>query len=99
MFLRWGSDLSSHLSSTSLDPQEVSTVCAQHSKPLATYCQPCGTCVCINCALFGAHQGHQMRDLDDVYREHVATIGEHVTELRAAQARLLEQMQGGCTMP
>lgn len=36
-----------------------------------------------------------MRDLDDVYREHVATISEHVTELRAAQTRLLEQMQGG----
>ena len=95
VYLRWGGDLSSHINRMrSLVGADSDDSCQQHRKPLSTYCQTCSRCVCVNCALFGIHQGHAMRDLDDVYREHVNKMGDHVSALRTAQARLLERMQG-----
>lgn len=45
------------------------TSCAAHSKPLELICITCRSKICHNCALFGEHKGHDIREEDEAMKE------------------------------
>jgi hypothetical protein len=69
-------------------------LCSEHFRPLEIYClEPeCIDLVCANCALFGKHKGHKVKEqseLDKETKEMVDDLESVHRDLKAAEAEIL----------
>lgn len=44
-------------------------ICLLHSKPAELVCYDDGKIICANCALFGEHKGHTVKNSEDFIQE------------------------------
>jgi B-box zinc finger len=53
-------------------------VCAEHNRPLEIYCldSRCMDLVCANCALFGSHRGHRVRERQELVDDTIDMIDD-----------------------
>ena len=69
-------------------------MCPEHQACKELIClSGCQVRVCPKCALFGAHQGHDVREESEVFSligEHVTSVNQMLEDMRSAQAELSE---------
>lgn len=71
-------------------------LCSDHFRPLEIYClEPgCHSLVCANCALFGKHKGHKVKEQSELDRETKAMVADlHSVHkvFKAAEAAILSK--------
>ena len=69
-------------------------VCAEHQAPKELVClSGCQQRVCPHCALFGSHQGHDVREEHEVISligEHTSSLSQMVEDMKQASIELSE---------
>ena len=68
--------------------------CGQHAEKLSVYCWTCCVVMCHRCALWGgAHCGHSLRPLEEVYQCYATQLRDEVSQLRRRLSELVALVQ------
>lgn len=72
-------------------PTGTLPLCAEHKQPLVLFCETDQQPICLVDAQFGTHKGHNVKDINLVAAEHIATIKKSATGAEGVIKRVKER--------